>query len=449
MFLLTVLAVVVSVSLAALTRGRAAGLCVAWVAVFLCPAWMEREFGAFSLTPRLIAVTVAVGALVVLVDSLKIDKRLVLTDFLVIGIAIVELTSMYYSRELTITMIAQSIGVWCVPYLFGRLVATSADEHHTRIMGASVAVICVLALWGLFETFVGFNPVNTVLGRPDFGGSFRWGLRRAEGPLQHPIHFGNMMLMLFPWTLEAARRGFAGKGPFWWRFTPFIGFLGVFASLSRGPIIGVFIVISLVTFLRVPRLRPAMINSGLLVFTAILLFAGQALSTLQKSSGEEQEWGAFVVNIDGKDYQYTGTNHRLLQFRVLREPLGDAGWFGFGTWGIKPKHLAYVSPKLRAKFWSIDNHYIFMTLRSGYVGIGLFLALGSTALYYAIRIGFLGRGDALLASAMSGALLASLILLWSVWFAPDFAFVWLTSVGLIGGWWARALTENSQPKSAA
>lgn len=442
MFLLTVLVVVTAVALSTLKRGRAAGLCAAWVAVFLCPAWMERTFGAFSLTPRIIAVTVAVGGMIALVDQLKIDKRLVFTDFLVTAIAIVELIGMYYSRELTITMVAQSIGFWCVPYLFGRLVAI-ADQDHAQILSASVWLICILACWGLFESIVGFNPVNAALGRPDYGASFRWGLRRAEGPLQHPIHFGNMMLMLFPWTLVAARNGFRGEGPLWWRFTPVIGFLGVFSSLSRGPLLGTFIVSGLVVFLRYPRLRPAIINAGLIALAILLVNISGSMETLQKSSGEEQRWGAYKVTIDGEEYEYTGTNHRLLQFLVFREPLMDAGWFGFGTWGIKPKHLAYVSPTLRTKFWSIDNHYILLTLRSGYLGLGLFFALGGTTLMYAVKLGLHGQQDALLASAMSGAVLASVILLWSVWFAPDFAFVWLTSVGLVAGWWAKAISYQT------
>jgi len=443
MFVLTAAIIVFAVLGATSSKGRAAGLCAAWGAVFLCPAWMERKFGAFLLTPRLIAVTIATGLLFVVVDRWRLNRKVILLDYLVIAITIVELTGMYFSRELTVTMTAQSISSWFVPYLFGRLIATSdVVEDNSAVLRVSITVVCVLAVWGIIESVCGFNPVNTLLGRPDYGVSYRWGLRRAEGPLLHPIHFGNMMLMLFPWTLEAARRGFSGQGPSWWRFAPVVGFLGTFSSLSRGPILGLFIVLGVVIYLRLPRLRPLLVNVGMLGVAVLMMNFSGAVDALHKSSGEKQEWGEYIVAIDGDEYEYTGTNHRLLQFLVFRPALENAGLFGFGTWGIKPKHIAYIEPPLRAKFWSIDNHYILMTLRSGYLGLGLFLALGGTALCYALRLGLYGDVDGWLASGMCGALLASMILLWSVWFAPDFAFVWLTSVGLVGGWWAKATSSD-------
>lgn len=443
MFVLTAAVVVFAILAATSSKGRAAGLCAAWGAVFLCPAWMERKFGAFHLTPRLIAVTVATGMLFIVVDRWRINKRMIVLDFLVIGIAVVELTGMYFSREFTVTLVAQSISTWCVPYLFGRLIATSdVDRDNSEVLRVAIVVVSILAVWGIIEAVIGINPVNMLLGRPDYGASYRWGLRRAEGPLQHPIHFGNMMLMLFPWTLEASRRGFSGQGPSWWRFAPAVGFLGVMSSLSRGPVLGLFIVLSVVIYLRLPRFRLVLVNVGMIGVAMLMLNFTGAVDALQKSSGEEQEWGAYMVAIDGDEYEYTGTNHRLLQFLVFRPAIEDAGLFGFGTWGIKPKHIAYIEPSLRAKFWSIDNHYILMTLRSGYLGLGLFLALGLTAMCYALRLGLYGDEEGWLASGMCGALLASMILLWSVWFAPDFAFVWLTSVGLVGGWWVKATSTS-------
>ena len=167
----------------------------------------------------------------------------------------------------------------------------------------------------------------------------------------------------------------------------------------------------------------------------------------RKVRGEEQEWGAFMVEIDGVEYEYTGTNHRLLQFLVFKPALYDAGYFGFGTWGIKPMHIAYLDPDLRKKFWSIDNHYILITLRSGYLGLVMFFALGGTSLCYALRLGLYGKKDSLLASAMCGAIAASLLVLWSVWFSPDFAFTWMASIGLVAGWWAR--NQSSEPVSTA
>ncbi len=444
MFVLTALASVIAILYAASSKGRAAGLCAAWGAVFLCPAWMERKFGAFLLTPRLIAVSVAIGLLFVVVDRWRLNKKIIFLDFFVISITLVELTSMYYSGELTVTLLAQSVASWCVPYLFGRLIATSdVAKDNSEVLRIAVIVVCALAAWGVIEAVIGINPVNTLLGRADYGASYRWGLRRAEGPLQHPIHFGNMMLMLFPWTLEAARRGFNAQGPSWWRLAPIIGFLGVFSSLSRGPILGLFMVVCVVVYLRLPRFRLVLVNTAIIGAAFLVLNFSGAVDTLQSSSGEKQEWGAYMVSIDGNEYEYDGTNHRLLQFLVFRGAIEDAGLFGFGTWGIKPKHIAYIEPSLRAKFWSIDNHYILMTLRSGYLGLGLFIALGLTALSYSLRLGLYGDVDGWLASGMCGALLASMILLWSVWFAPDFAFVWLTSVGLVGGWWAKATSVST------
>ena len=284
MYLLTVGFVVLAISLTLLQKGRGAALGMAWALVFLCPAWMEREFGAFKLTPRLIALTCAIGGLFLFADRWRLNRRLVLLDFLVIGITLVEMTGMYYSRELTVTMAAQGVAFWICPYLLGRLV-TSGTQDETQIVSMAVFVICALTCWGVIEALTHLNPVNTALGRPDFGGSYRWGLRRAEGPLGHPIHFGNMMLMLFPWSLEAARRSFKGMGPMWWRLAPAIGFVGVSSAVSRGPLLGVFIAVGCVIFLRLPRYRPMLVAGAFVALAGIMMNASGTVDALQKSTG--------------------------------------------------------------------------------------------------------------------------------------------------------------------
>jgi hypothetical protein len=283
----------------------------------------------------------------------------------------------------------------------------------------------------------------------------RWGLTRSIGSMDHPIYFGILLLLLLPWGLHAAKLARQGAGPVWWRFVPLLAGVGVFSTLSRGPLLGVFILVAATLYVHHTAWRLTMTTAAIVVTILAAVNMSASMDVLHKSSGEErldviESAGVRFVGepatvvIDRRQYEYNGTSHRYLQFLVFSRAVRDAGWFGFGKWGLHPEHITYLEPEWRNFFWSIDNHYILMTLEAGKLGIFLFIALGLTTCLYALQMSLrIDLDQREIATGLLVGLATSMLLLLTVWFAPSFGFFWLMNVGMLCQWWAEANTATA------
>jgi hypothetical protein len=303
----------------------------------------------------------------------------------------------------------------------------------------------VLSVWAAAESILRFNPLGSLVGHAGSlqgMGDLRWGLRRAEGPVTHPIFFGLQLVLMLPFALAAARRAKLGDGPDWWRYVPWITAAGVVFTMSRGPQLGVAIVLLTAIGLLQPHRRAIILVPT--VAGLLLLASGGSwvVDFLHRWSGEQTH---MTVLIRGEPYAYSGTTHRLLQLRVYEEAVAHAGWFGFGSIGLRAGEtkIPYVEDHLRQMFNSIDNHYLQFVLQCGFVGLSLFVLLCLTGVGYAARATF---GDAnpmpWLSAGAAGALLALVLLSASVWLASDFRMVLLLVVGLAGGMQASRTAES-------
>jgi O-antigen ligase len=97
--------------------------------------------------------------------------------------------------------------------------------------------------------------------------------------------------------------------------------------------------------------------------------------------------------------------------------------------------MEYVEDHLEPRFASIDNHYIYMLLSSGYLGVLLFLLLGACTIYYlAKQAGRITAPYSLFAASTCGVLVAQMFLMLTVWLARDFGFMFLSTFGLAASW---------------
>jgi O-antigen ligase len=150
-----------------------------------------------------------------------------------------------------------------------------------------------------------------------------------------------------------------------------------------------------------------------------------ALSNFAGEKGEE----ASIVMIDGEEYEYTGTNHRVLLFKVYREAFERIGTFGYG---FELRRMP-LDEDLALRFGSIDNHYILFFLRNGYPGLITFAALTITTILSLARLAWnVEDGRSVLAAGLCGALVGIGVTLFSVWMAPSFGQAWLFCAGLAG-----------------
>jgi hypothetical protein len=433
----------------AMTRGLRGLGPWGWGAALVLPTWVFRYVSAINFDVRMATTALVIGALLLSAATWR-KLHFIFADVLFGLLALSLLGSEYINDDLMPSTFLIVGSEWILPYVFGRLVCASAKDLK-QLTACSVCAIVILCGWTMFESVTRVNPVAALFGQPpSLQGlhDLRWHLKRAEGPLQHPISLGMMLVLAMPWSLDAAHRAKHKDGPSWWQLAPWMNGVALLMSLSRGPQAALALTFYLVAFFRWPRWRTGLLVLAITATLGTLAAREAALDFVRAWSGEREEKGH--VMIDGELIEYSGTNHRLIQFQVFYKAMKHAGWFGYGrkrttTTETKTMDIPYVEPDLLVRFWSVDNHYIVTWLRSGYLSLVLFVLLGLHALGKLIRPAFdLQGARSLMAAAMFGAIGSTMIVLSTVWLAPDFGYMWLFSVGLTCSW-QQALAKSQKP----
>lgn len=108
-----------------------------------------------------------------------------------------------------------------------------------------------------------------------------------------------------------------------------------------------------------------------------------------------------------------------------------------------------IPDKLPAVFRSIDNHYLYETLRSGYLGVGLLCLLavvaGARLLPQALSQ---DSNQSLLIAAQLAMLVAVMLAFMTVYMAPDFGFLWFFNIGFMADLRKTAAAERSTLRPA-
>jgi hypothetical protein len=401
-----------------------------WVsAAFLLPFWLQMGVGSLVLDLRTGAVIAVCLALLTQLD--RIDYRLSIADFLILGIVLAQAVSQYQANSLRPLTVPEIARKWLFPYLMGRFLLTNTDDIRYAVKGLAYVIVFLSSL-AVGECFIQINFINTILGKTfgllEAGEGYRWGLKRAHVTFNHPIFFGMGLVLLLPWALEASRLARNGEGPRWWRLLPLAMAAALFATVSRGPQIAGIATTAIYYFFRLPKIRIPFILLVVGVGITANTFKEELVDLLAVIAGEKshQEEGKWIF-IQGEEVEYTGTNHRVLLFRVYDEAMQKAGWFGYGT-ELKGVEL---EESIAERFSSVDCHYLLFFLQHGYLGLGAFIILSLGTLISCSRVAFkIDRPESSLAAGLFGALLAVAVILVSSWFSADFAGIWLFSAGV-------------------
>lgn len=428
LFLPVLAAVIATLLISLVVGGTGLAARVAWVCAMLAPAWLARSVGSLTIDLRFVTLFLLIP--ICLFGGSWI-RGWTLIDALVVCLAVVGIVSLQRSESLSPSECLAIISIWIVPYLMGRLVIRDLSDLN-RLLPLACYVCIFLSTWSIVESTTKVNPLNVLAGR---GGSriseqnYRMNLRRAEGPLGHPIYFGLSLAMMFPWAVEGARRAWNNQLPKPLLLTPLVCAGGVFCTVSRGPMLVLIVSAGSALFFGQPAWRMPL---GIMAVLAIVLMVTAwplVVDQLETVSGEN--FGA-TVTIGGEEYEYSGTKHRTLLYVAYSQALQDAGWFGHGKWGSKHEHMLYLEPHLRRTFRSIDNHYILLVLNWGVVGLAAFLAFGITAIGAGVRLAFaINPQHRVLLGSMSATVAAVMLLLLTVWFSSGFGFSWLCYLGML------------------
>jgi hypothetical protein len=399
------------------------------IAALLLPVWMTYNVRSIRLDFRIMQAVMAGVVLVLAPPAQRMTFRPCLAD----GLATVLIAAMGLSQYLNdalapLTMFDISLTM-VSSYAVGRIFFQSADD--VRALYPCIAgIILFVAILAVVESTLRINPINDLLGKRfgilETGEGYRWGLKRSQGNVSHPIYQGIQLLLFLPFAVELARQGWSGTQKRWyWILTPLMLAAAVLVTVSRGAQLGFLITTGVSAFLLLPRWRSvlgaaAIVGCGLLFVAQD--FVAKSLATLAGENGREPR----LIVIDGAEVEYTGTKHRMLLSTVYRDPLRNAGYFGWGGAmdGVR------IEPDLQSRFGSIDNHYIRFRLQYGLIGTALFALLMLTVSCYAMHTAWRPSEWQAIAAGLAGGFLATAILMSTVWFSPDYGAIWMFCGGL-------------------
>ena len=413
------------------SHGGGSGMRRGWIIVVLiAPTWMVYQLRSIRVDYRVLASVVGIAALFMFRSKHRIVLKPMLSDVLIL--------LMFFSICISQTiwggmapLTPFDIGAqWLTSYCLGRVFLQHTDDIDdlVPVIVWMFAIVCCL---DVLEAVGQKNIVNTILGKRfgllETGEGYRWGMKRSQGNVGHPIFNGFQLVMLFPWAAEASRRAKEMKlGPFYRYVTWFAG-TAAFFSISRGPQLALLITNGVIFFFRHPKLRIPMLVMAVAGATFIVFGKDAVMHALGKMAGESED-DVRIIYIEGEATEYTGTKHRVLLLQVYKDAIANAGYFG---WGGSMKAVE-LEESVAQRFGSIDSHYLMFYLQYGYVGVWLFVALMLTVLFYSICAAWnVNSPWCTLTGGMTGAFLAVAFLMTSVWFAPDYGAVWLFNAGLI------------------
>ena len=221
-------------------RGPRVALWNGWLlAMLMLPVWLVKGFGSVTLDFRTGAAMLGIAGIVI-DDDEKVYYRFAIMDVLVFCLFMTHLISGFGASEMSLMTIPEIGRRWLMPYIVGRLFMSSTRDF-TKFLPVVAVLLVILSLSNMFEAGSKMNLLCKALGKSypilEAGEGYRWGIKRAQGPLDHPIFNGLMLVMAYPFAVEAGRRAIQKKGPKWWLALPVSTFVAVVCTASRGPII--------------------------------------------------------------------------------------------------------------------------------------------------------------------------------------------------------------------
>jgi hypothetical protein len=424
--------------------GPRQAIAAAALLTLLVPQWVRWDASGFINVST--AVTVLMLALYSFHPQATFDFRLRLCDWAILAMIAVHLGSDIYHEGFNVMVLLRAYGEWFMPYVAGRLAFQRVDDVRWALpLAAGVALVFMLQ--GVLESLL-FLRTNvfelfSMHERPVPEGiqsnaedASRWGFKRAYGPLMHSLYYGVVQVILMPWLLYAGHRIMStrrdepnGRGWLWGIPATAVG---VASSLSRGPFLAIGVLVYAMYWVLTPRNRVVLGVIGVVGILVAIVISGPLLDQLDVITGEDLS-GATTKSREG-EVKYTSATARKLLFEVYGYPMKRAGLLGFGTENCSsfPPRVPLIQEVGRVK--AVDNAYILFTLRFGYLGSLVFVAINLTAAWQFIMLADEASGDLKVwLAAMAGMVVTTTLMFMLVWMPQDIGFIYLFSLGASSG----------------
>ena len=415
---------------------------VSLAVMLFVPAWMNCYFRSILLDHRTAAMCGSLLLCLAIYKHIPL-RRWLWSDTFVVLLFVGTNATQFALDELRPFTPFELFRIWVLPYLLGRIFFLRWEDDIPRTLPFVAGLLVLTFAMDGFEALAKVNIVNKAFGKTfgllEQGEGYRWGMKRSQGPMNHPIYNGMMLTLLSPWALTAAARWKQVDGRRWWVLLPMLLGGCLFFTVSRGPQIAFIVTCGIVFFFRYPKLRKLTATVGIIGALAVVFGKDALMETLKSAAGESED-DVRILIIDGEEVEYSGTNHRTLLFKVYAEALETTGWFGYGI-GLKEVPIADGAG---TRFGSIDNHYVKHLLEFGWWGLLSFIGLAVSTIWYTGRLAWATESrNAMFAAALCGAVTMTSVMMMSVWFSFDYGSFWLFCCGM-----GSCLT-TLRPKAAA
>jgi hypothetical protein len=249
-----------------------------------------------------------------------------------------------------------------IPYLFfSRMVRDLADVR--KVLLAFIVAVLPLSLIGVFETakhWLLYSSIADFWGSEDLGGGIfyqaRGGVLRASASASSPIVFGFIVMVAIGSAL--ALRRFTTSRRFSSVALAILG-MGLIATFSRGPWVGTMVLI--LVYLATSRNSATVIAKFMLAGTLLLLPL-----LLTPVGGLLFDLLPFVGSVDAGSIDY---RTRLFNNALL--VIERNAWFGSPDALSEPEMVAMTQGE---GIIDVVSTYLWIALKSGVIGLGLFLS---------------------------------------------------------------------------
>lgn len=425
---------------AAKKQGWEMALGVGMAASLLAATWFQIELIGLPFDVRSSVAVIFLIAFCVHSGRL-IFSPITLLDCCVIAMVITHTASDVSHGASLLPTLAQAYGEWGIPYAAGRY-AVMHRESLAKLSPWFVGAGVIVAALAIFESITNFNFWTDIFTDRDdlvsFTGEWkRYDIAyRAGGPTRHPIFLGVVLMLLIPWTMALIdtaksglqKYGFAALGLV-------VLLLGIAATISRGPLIGVLVAIVFALAVQFRTVRWGFI--ALLVVAAIIgTLQFERISAFVASTDGSERSG--IVEVDGEAQIQSSSRNRLNLIRLYGPLAVDGGMLGYGTKATDSFPPTIPGIASNEKISIVDNSFILVGLRFGWIGCFVLVAMFLVSIVTMLNLRRLAStvlhpNGALLVTAFAAILVGVAIELLTVFWSFELAFWTIFTFGICAG----------------
>ncbi len=426
-------------------KGPVAAVGAAIALSFAFPVWIKVDIGGLPIDVRTAIACIAMLVYVVHREG-RILSPLTLLDCCIALMCVSHIATDYFATGLTPILPFRAYGEWALPYVAGRYAIR--DRNDLKWIAPWVAgVLLFLGVMSCIESLSTVNPFEVIFGnRPTELASrnaARLGLKRAFGPTTHPIFLGMVLAVLMPWLSCMWQSFESRKMRAVTAFAGLVGFAGAVCTVSRTPVISILVTAVLILPLKFKSSRWLFGITLMLAVAGFAAFPDEVMDTVSRwTGGGDRPW---LIEVDGEAVVTSSSRTRLHVFGVYSEALVKAGLFGYGSEATDGFPLRIQNMESRVKsqhlFHQVDNAYILLTLRLGWLGGGCLVILFLTAIATGLSLHF-DRPDQMF-PGVTGCMLTAIagFSLLMVFMSYDFGLPILWTIGVLSGLASARISE--------